>query len=202
MPIVSIKPSTEALPEPLAILALADRRRALEARVAVGDLLGGEREIVRAGLDGQGQPLLACPRDHRQCVGRRQVDDVDVAAKLAAKLDHEPDRVVLPLTRPRREIARVAPALEGRRRGRDRRRAGQLGVDQQRHAGAGQLRHHRAEVGLGGVGELVDPRVAEERLEAEHAGGDRAARLARLRRERRRRRSRSRPRACPGRPRA
>ena len=33
--------------------ALADGRRAFERRGAVGDVLGGERQVVRAGLDGQ-----------------------------------------------------------------------------------------------------------------------------------------------------
>ena len=51
----------QALPEPLAVRSLADRRRALEPRVAVGDLLGGERQVVRAGLDGQRQALRRGP---------------------------------------------------------------------------------------------------------------------------------------------
>ena len=53
---------------------------ALEPGISVGDLLGGEGQIVRAGLDRQRQPLLAGPRDHRQGVGRRQVDDVDAGS--------------------------------------------------------------------------------------------------------------------------
>ena len=40
-------------PQPFAVLGLADRRAALELGGAVGDLLGVEDQVVRAGLDGQ-----------------------------------------------------------------------------------------------------------------------------------------------------
>ena len=100
--------SPQTLPEPLSVFALADWRCALEPRVAVGNLLGREDEIVRAGLDEERQPFVARLRDHRQGIGRREMHDVDAAAGLAAKLDQEPDRLVLPLARPRREIAGVA----------------------------------------------------------------------------------------------
>ena len=74
-PIVSIRPCAEALPEPFAILALPDRRCALEARVAVGDLLGGEGQVMRAGLDSQRQALARVPvrssEAHRPTTGER-----------------------------------------------------------------------------------------------------------------------------------
>ena len=41
----------QRLPERLAVLVLADRRRALVVGGAVGDRLGLEAEVVRAGLD-------------------------------------------------------------------------------------------------------------------------------------------------------
>ena len=170
---------TQALPQPFAILTLSDRRRALEARVAVGDLFGGEREVMGTGLDGQRQALAACLRDHGQRIGRRQVNDMDVAAKLAAKIDHEPDRGVLPLARSRCQMPRVAPARRPPNRSRHGRIAGQLRVHQQGQARAGELGHDRAEVGLRDVRKLVDSRVAEKRLEAEHARRRRAARPAR-----------------------
>ena len=44
-------------PERLAVLALADRRRALELGGAVGDRLGLEAQVVRAGLDRDRQAL-------------------------------------------------------------------------------------------------------------------------------------------------
>ena len=43
----------ERAPQALAMLALADRRRALQRRVAVGDLFGAERQVVRTGFDGE-----------------------------------------------------------------------------------------------------------------------------------------------------
>ena len=87
--------------------------------------------------------------------------------RLAAERDHQPDRVVLPVPRPRGQVPRIAPAFGGVAGCRRDVAADQLGVDEQRQPGAGQLGHDGAEVGLGRVRELVDPRVAEERLEAE-----------------------------------
>ena len=75
----------QSLPEPFAVFALPDRWRTLVARVAVGDLFGGEREVMRTGLDGQRQSLRACPRDQRNGIGRRQVHDMDVAADTRGK---------------------------------------------------------------------------------------------------------------------
>ena len=48
------------------MLALPNRRRALERGVAVGDVFGAERQVVRTGLDGDRQPLGA-----RACRSRR-----------------------------------------------------------------------------------------------------------------------------------
>ena len=81
---------------------------------------------------------------------------MNVAAKLAAKIDHEPDRLVLPS---RGRDARCRRSFGTRRASlrRDRRCAGQLGVHQQGHAGLGQLRHHRAEVGLVALGNSSIP---------------------------------------------
>ena len=56
-PMVSISPSRRPSHSASRLLAPADGRRALEPRVAVGDLLRGEREVMRAGLDGHRQPL-------------------------------------------------------------------------------------------------------------------------------------------------
>ncbi len=75
----------QAFPEPLAVLPLPDRRCALVTGVAVRNLLGGECQVMGTGLDGESQPKVAGTGDHRQGVGRRQVDDVDRTAKLAAR---------------------------------------------------------------------------------------------------------------------
>ena len=49
----------QALPQQLAVAALADRRAALELGRAVGDLLGGEGQVVRAGLGGDPDAVAA-----------------------------------------------------------------------------------------------------------------------------------------------
>src|SRR5262245_47461126 len=40
----------ERLPEPLPILTLADRRRALEFGAAIGNVFGGERQVMGTGF--------------------------------------------------------------------------------------------------------------------------------------------------------
>ncbi len=47
----SISPARQPLPQGVAVGGVADRRAALELGGAVGDLLGGEAQVVRAGLD-------------------------------------------------------------------------------------------------------------------------------------------------------
>jgi hypothetical protein len=55
----------EPLPQHVLVGGVADRRAALELRRAVLDLLRGQREVVRAGLDGDRHPVAARGRDHR-----------------------------------------------------------------------------------------------------------------------------------------
>jgi len=132
---------------------------------------------MRAGLDGQREPLGAGLGQHRQGVGRGQVDDVDATSRLAAECDQEPDRVVLPFPRARGEVSRVAAAVFARRRigGGDRGRARQLGVDQEGEADQGEPGQDGAEVGLGRVGELVDPRVQRNALKPSTPAARRAS---------------------------
>ena len=59
-------------PERLAVPGLADRRAALERRRPVGNLLRGEGEVVRAGLDGDPHALGAGPAQHRDARRRRR----------------------------------------------------------------------------------------------------------------------------------
>ena len=58
--------------------------------------------------------------------------DMNTTAILAAELDHEPDRVVLPCARPRGEVPRVAAALGLGRRWRADLGSHELGMDQKR----------------------------------------------------------------------
>ena len=93
----------ERLPQALAIGPRPNGRRALERGRAVGDLLGGERQVVRTRLDRQrdaGRPRRA---NGRQRVGGRQVDDVDVRAELARQAHQQVDGGLL---------ARIGPAVE------------------------------------------------------------------------------------------
>ncbi len=60
--------------------ALADRREALHGRIAVGQLLGAEREVVRARLGGDPGAVGLGTRDHVDRLGGGHVDDVHVRA--------------------------------------------------------------------------------------------------------------------------
>ena len=81
----SIAPVGERAPQPLAMLALADRRRAFQRRVAVGDVFGAERQVVRAGFDGQRQtPAARAPPIDGERVRRGEVHDVHARRRLRA----------------------------------------------------------------------------------------------------------------------
>jgi hypothetical protein len=60
----------ESFPQFLAILLLANGRRALEFRRALWNLLCGERQIVRAGLDADFGSLVSRVLQHRNGVAR------------------------------------------------------------------------------------------------------------------------------------
>ena len=66
----SMSPSASARHSASRLRAAADRRRALEQRRAVGNLLGAERQVVRAGLDGDRQPFRARGAQQRQRLAR------------------------------------------------------------------------------------------------------------------------------------
>ena len=111
----------------------ADRRRALELGRAVGDLLGGERQVVRArfGGDRRRRPRLrgreiverVAPTTGARCATR--------APNSARQRDHQCDRLDLRGRRAGGEIGRVGGSGSGALLGsQDRRR--KLGVDEQR----------------------------------------------------------------------
>src|SRR2546425_7886638 len=61
-------------PELFAVFAFTNRRAALELGGAVGDLLGGEAQIVRAGLGGDRQTLLSCLAPQPQRISPGMMD--------------------------------------------------------------------------------------------------------------------------------
>ena len=193
----------ERVPQRFSIGASANRRRALVARVAVGDVLGGEVQVVRAGLDRDGQSFGARLSQQRQCVGGREMDDVDRASRGAAERDQECDRLQLP----RRWSARLPVPVSTKRW---RRRGGrELRMNEEPGTRLGQHRHRCLEVGARRGGEVGKPGVAEERLPGEDASSvevedlvaSRGVRRHQRRRETRRRSSTG-PRRRPASPRA
>ena len=76
----SMVPVAERRPQPLAVGPAADRRAALELGRAVRDLLGGEGQVVRAGLGGDRHPVPPGRGDQPQRVGAGQVQDVHPGA--------------------------------------------------------------------------------------------------------------------------
>ena len=88
-------------PQAILVTPLADRRRAFQCRVAVGDLLGAERQIVRAGFDADLQSCRAGAPDCRQRVGRRQVHDVHASGRITGEIYQPIDRGLFGGGRPR-----------------------------------------------------------------------------------------------------
>ena len=177
------RPVPEARPEPFAVLALADRRRALELRRAVADLFRGEREVMGTRLDGDGHAAAAGGPEGRQRVGRREMDDVDAAAVPLGEVEEERDRLVFRAPRPRVEPRRVrARIAAGRRSLGAGDRAGQLGVDEEDRSEPRELGHRDVEVLPADVRELVDSRRDEEALAPRQAFGEERRERARVRR--------------------
>ena len=107
----SMSPAASPGPEPVAVGGVADRRAALELGGAVGDLLGVEGEVVRAGLDRDVDALRLGARQRRDRVGGAQVHDVRPAAGRPGGVDHQSDRPLLGLLRPRRQEPGVRRAV-------------------------------------------------------------------------------------------
>src|SRR6476646_6998446 len=77
--------------ERLAMRGLADRRRTLEFGGAVANLLGRERQVVRARFGGDPYALRLRARDRVGTFPARDVDDVHVDAEFARETNHDLD---------------------------------------------------------------------------------------------------------------
>lgn len=71
----------ELLPEAVAVLALADGRAALVSGVALGNLFGGEAEVVETGLCGDLDALAAGGLEERNDLRGGQVDNVKLQVR-------------------------------------------------------------------------------------------------------------------------
>ncbi|HEX5595313.1 MAG TPA: hypothetical protein VFX61_04700, partial [Micromonosporaceae bacterium] len=146
----------QAAPERLPVGRLADRRAALERGGAVGDLLGGERQVVRAGLRGDPDTIGPGRGEKRQHLAAGHVQDVHPAAGLARQRHHRRDGLVLRVARPGRQEVPVVAAVRLRR---VRDRVGVLGVHDQQPVEAGDLPHRGFQLGCVDGRELVDAGV-------------------------------------------
>jgi hypothetical protein len=155
----------------------SDGRGALELGPPVGDLFGGEVEIVRARLGAQGNAVAFGGAQRLQRVAGGVVNDVRARARLAAESRGERDGFVLPGARSRQQIGGVGARISRGPRGH---RTGHLGVHQEGRADAPELLHGGAEVALAHPPELADPRIDEEALEPEHARLGHGPELARV----------------------
>jgi hypothetical protein len=169
----SMSAVAQALPEGFAVGAGADGRGALEGGGAVGDVFGGEVEVVRAAFRGDGQAFGAGGGEQRQGERGAEVDDVDACAVLAAEVNHEADGGELGLVGARGEVGGVAAPVrvgivEGVDGGVD--GLGEFGVDEQRQAGLGDGGEGALELFAVDHGEALAAGIDEEALEAGDAG--------------------------------
>jgi hypothetical protein len=184
-----VQPVTrQRLPQVLAVPRLSDRRGALELRGAVGNLFGGEAEVVRAGLRCHPNAFRASRGDQREGLGGRDVDDVDSKPPLAREADQESHRI-----RFRGDWAAGEPGGVGspiaRLRGGVLQRRRPLGVHHDqgvecRERGCGLLqvarRHGRKFGHPGGAQETLEPEHARPMQRSELGGvaGDQPAKEA------------------------
>ena len=162
----STSPSASAAHSASRCARLADRRAALERRRPVGHLLGGEGQVVRAGLDGDPHALGPGPPQQRQGVGVGEVDDVRPRPGVAGGRDQPADRRLLRRPRPGGQEAGVARARRARGRRDD---VGVLGVRDQQPVEGRQLGERGPEARVVQRRELGDAGVEQEALEADDA---------------------------------
>ena len=161
-------PVPEGLPQPFPVLGVSDRGRALVLGRAVGDLLGRERQVVRAGLD---RDARAGARRVVETGRRREVEHVGPAPGRRARLGDGRDRRLLRLRRPGAQVRAVRERVgiaEPPRGALD--RFGELGVHDQQPVERRDLGRRRPELLELERSELVDARRTQEALEPEHAG--------------------------------
>ena len=156
----------EALPQGPAVVVLAQRRTALVLGGAVGDELGGEGEVVRAGLDGDPDALPLGGADGRQGLGGGQVEDVRPGAGVACGVEHPLDGGVLRGAGPGGQEGGVLVGDPLGRLGED---PGVLGVDDEHGVELGERGEDPSDLVVVEVAVLVEARVGREALEAEDA---------------------------------
>ena len=69
-------PVFQPLPKQLPIHTTSNRRRTLALRRSIGNRLGLEMQIVRAGLDAHRQPFVSCLAQHLQRQAGREMHNV------------------------------------------------------------------------------------------------------------------------------
>src|SRR5262249_37405552 len=98
----------ERVPELLAIGPRSNWRGALEGGGAVGDLLGGEEQIVRTRVNADGHARAARRAQYRDGGRRREMNDVHGRAMGPAQLQQQVDGGLLGGRRTRCEIRAVS----------------------------------------------------------------------------------------------
>ena len=169
--IMSIMPARSPCHSAVAIRAPADRRRALQQRGAVGNLLRGEVQIVRTGLDRDGQTLS--PRGLQLRAAPAQWTDARCAGG-SRYCRHKLiiSRIACNSASSGREARYVAYLRQSASRKRGRRRidrAGQFRVHQQRQSRLGNRRQRALQLLAVDHGEAVAAGVDEEALEARNS---------------------------------
>jgi hypothetical protein len=157
----------EPTPQQLGILSLADRWAALELCGAVRHLLGGEREVVRAGLHGDRGAAAACRGEGRKGVRAGEMKNVDAAARRLRHRDHPVYREVLGSSRTGVQEGLIRGAAHGWSTVDD---DGVLGVHQHQAVERGDLAECLVQLQCPEVAELVDSGRNQEALEAENTG--------------------------------
>ncbi len=109
------------LPQRVPVALPADGRRALVQGRSVGNLVGGERQIVRAGLHGQRDPGVTGGENVVQGTRRGQVQDVQAGTGRGRQRGEPGHRLGLRGRWTRGQPARERPARHRRRASQDRR---------------------------------------------------------------------------------
>ena len=158
-------------PEPFAIFAFADRRRALKFGRAVSDFFCCERQVMWTRFNAHQRACRFSGLQLRNRIGRSQMNNVNARIELAAQPQEQRNRLVFglagPGSQPRCIIARricshgvLRCCVDGTR---------QFRVSEQRSAERRQFRQRRAQIGLRDMRKFRDAAGHQEALEAKYA---------------------------------
>ena len=166
------RPIFEPLPQFLAILTAANRRRAFAQRRSLRNRLGREMQVVWTGLHAHGKSLVARSAQFLKRLAGREMNNVQTKTVFAAQRQHQPDGGLFRFVGPRLKIRRITTPIcvsqsvscliNWTRKFR---------MHQERQASPSNMGQSRPQLLLRDHGKTIDARIDQKTFEPQHSGG-------------------------------